>query len=102
MPQRRATETGTLAAVAALRGGGQLPLGRVMLETDAPFMCPDKAWLPPGAGFARKVRQTPSWPRSWANFHTLQLYGCIPTGMHGPACIVWANLTHFSVEMRVR
>ena len=59
--QRRATETGTLAAIAALHGSGQLPLGRVMIETDAPFMCPDKAWLPPGAGFARKGQCEPAF-----------------------------------------
>jgi hypothetical protein len=23
---------------------------------------------------------------------------CIPTGMHGPTCIFWANLTHFSLK----
>jgi hypothetical protein len=42
------------------------------------------------------VRKTPSWPRSWANFSPL--YSCIPTGMHGPTCIFWANLTPFSLQ----
>jgi hypothetical protein len=27
---------------------------------------------------------------------TAALYSCIPTGMHGPTCIFWANLTAFS------
>ena len=40
------------------------------------------------------VRKTPNWPRSWANF---SLYSCIPTGMHWPTCIFWANLTTFSI-----
>ena len=42
-----------------------------------------------------QVRKTPSWPRSWANF---SLDHCIPTGMHGPTCIFWANLTPFSPQ----
>jgi hypothetical protein len=42
-----------------------------------------------------QVRKKPSWPRSWANF---SLYCCIPTGMHGPTCIFWANLTPFSLQ----
>ena len=25
-------------------------------------------------------------------------YRCIPTGMHGPTCIFWANLTPFSLQ----
>ena len=41
-----------------------------------------------------QVRKTPSWPRSWGNF---SLYSCIPTGMHGPTRIFWANLTTFSL-----
>ena len=40
------------------------------------------------------VRKTPNWPRSWANF---SLYSCIPTGMHGPTRIFWANVTTFSL-----
>ena len=24
-------------------------------------------------------------------------YRCVPTGMHGPTCIFWANLTDFSL-----
>ena len=31
---------------------------------------------------------------------TSGLYGCIPTGMHGPICIIWANLTPFSLPDR--
>jgi hypothetical protein len=44
-----------------------------------------------------KVRKMPSWPRSWANF---SLYSCIPTGMDGPTCTFWANLTPFSLKVR--
>jgi hypothetical protein len=40
-----------------------------------------------------KVRKTPSWPRSWANF---SLFSCVPAGIRGPTCIFWANLTAFS------
>ena len=43
-----------------------------------------------------KVRKALSWPRSWANFSLV--YSCIPTGMHGPTCIFWANLTPFSLK----
>jgi hypothetical protein len=32
---------------------------------------------------------------------TPAFYSCIPKGMHGPACIVWANLTPFSAEVGV-
>jgi hypothetical protein len=44
-----------------------------------------------------QVRKIPlaSWPRSWANS---SLYGCVPTAMHGPTCIFWDNLTHFSLQ----
>jgi hypothetical protein len=44
---------------------------------------------------AAQVRKPSSWPRSWANFN---LYGCSPTGMHGPACTFWADLTPFSLQ----
>jgi monoamine oxidase len=43
-----------------------------------------------------KVRKTPIWPRSWANFSPLS--SCIRTAMHGPTGIFWANLTHFSLK----
>ena len=33
---------------------------------------------------------------------TLALYRCIPTGMHGPTCIFWVNLTPFSPQAWVR
>ena len=49
-------------------------------------------------GRLAKVRKTPSWPRSWANF---TLCSCIPTGIHGPTCIFWANLTPFSLEAAI-
>ena len=42
-----------------------------------------------------QVRKTPSWPRIWANF---SLYCCITTGIHGPTCIFWANLTPPSLQ----
>ena len=29
---------------------------------------------------------------------TSAFYTCTPTGMHGPACIFWANLTPFSLQ----
>ena len=35
--------------------------------------------------------------RSWANF-SLFFYSCIPTGLHGPTCIFWANLTPFALQ----
>jgi hypothetical protein len=46
-----------------------------------------------------QVRKTPSWPRSWANFSLF--YSYIPTGMHGPTCIFWANLTPFSLQIDI-
>ena len=54
-----------------------------------------------GGGGMTQVR-----PRNWANFSpaafdTLtarHVDSCIPTEMHGPACIVWANLTPFSLQ----
>jgi hypothetical protein len=42
-----------------------------------------------------QVRKTPCWPRSWVN---AAFYRCIPTGMHGPTRIFWANLTPFSPQ----
>ena len=27
---------------------------------------------------------------------------CVPAGMYGPACIVWAKLTPFSLQARIR
>jgi hypothetical protein len=33
-----------------------------------------------GLPAAGKVRRTPSWPRSWANFSLLYFYRCTPTG----------------------
>ena len=26
-------------------------------------------------------------------------YSCVPTGVHGPTCILWANLTPFSTQL---
>ena len=46
----------------------------------------------------KQVRQTPCWPRSWPTILSAALYGCISTGMRGPTCIFWANLTLFSLE----
>jgi hypothetical protein len=45
-----------------------------------------------------QVRKTPSWPRTWANLRAF--YSCISTGMHGPTCIFWANMTAFSLRVR--
>ena len=39
-----------------------------------------------------KVRTTPSRPASWANFSLLYPYPQVPTGMHGPTGIVWADV----------
>jgi hypothetical protein len=47
-------------------------------------------------GGCLKVRKTPSLPRSWANF---SLSSRVPTGTHGPTCIVWANLTPCSLKV---
>ena len=47
---------------------------------------------------AQQVRNTPSLPRSWANFSLLWLY---PTRIHGPTCIFWANLTPFSLQPKL-
>jgi hypothetical protein len=43
-----------------------------------------------------KVRKTPSWPRSWAK--VAALYSCFCIGMRGSTCIIWANLTPFSLK----
>ena len=50
---------------------------------------------------ASQVRRTPSWPRSWANFSLLWMYSNIPTGMHRPTCIFWANLTPLSLHCQI-
>jgi hypothetical protein len=46
-----------------------------------------------------EVRKTPRLPRSWANFSLLYLYYQFITGMHGPTCIFWVNLTPFALEV---
>jgi hypothetical protein len=47
------------------------------------------------------VRQTTSWPRSWANFSLFT--AVFPQDYtQGPACNVWANLTAFSLECAQR
>ena len=64
--------------------------------TSLPQHFKQAGWWAAGAG---KVRKTPSWPRSWANFSLLQLY------FHRNA---WANLhllgrpdtSHFSLQER--
>ena len=43
-----------------------------------------------------KVRKASSWPKVGP---TIAFYSCIPTGMHGPACIFWADLTPFSPQV---
>jgi hypothetical protein len=45
---------------------------------------------------AAEVRKTPSLPGSWAS---CSLSSRIPTGMYWPTCIVWADLTPFSLEV---
>jgi hypothetical protein len=47
----------------------------------------------------KQVRKTPSWPRSWANSSLLCLCS---TGMRGPTCIFWANLTPCSPQSTVQ
>jgi len=47
-----------MQAIAALHAAGELPLSRLMIETDAPYMCPDKAWLPK---FAKKGASEPAF-----------------------------------------
>jgi hypothetical protein len=47
-----------------------------------------------------QVRKTPCWPRSRSNFSLL--FSCVPTGMHGPTCIFWANLTPFALPAAQR
>jgi hypothetical protein len=44
-----------------------------------------------------QVRKTPSWPEVGP---TSAFYSCVPTGMHGPTCIFWGNLTPSSVQLR--
>jgi hypothetical protein len=49
-----------------------------------------------------EVGKTPRLPKSWGPEvgPTSVFYSCIPTGMHGPTCIFWADLTPFSLETR--
>jgi hypothetical protein len=49
-----------------------------------------------------KVRKAPCRARSWANFSLLYGSSCIPTGMHGPTRIFWAELTPRSRARRIR
>lgn len=47
-------------------GGGanrvMLTLDRIMLETDAPFMAPDKAWLPAATGLGGRKNEPAAMP----------------------------------------
>ena len=49
--------------------------------------------------FRRRVRKTPGCPEVGP---TAAFYRCITTGMHGPTCIYWANLTPFSLGQSPR
>jgi hypothetical protein len=71
-------------AAAEAEGFADLPAERAALAARGPELAA-----------LTEVRKTPSWPRSWT---TLAFSSCIPTGMHGPTCICWANLTPFSLE----
>jgi hypothetical protein len=65
------------------------------------FNCASTLGLSGGyAAIAAKVRQAPCRARSRASFSPF--YRCVPTGMRGPACIVWASLTPFSLQFGVR
>ena len=46
----------------------------------------------------QQVRKTPSWPS--LGVETSAFYSGIPTGIHGPTCIFWANLTTFSLQVQ--
>jgi hypothetical protein len=46
-----------------------------------------------------KVRNTPSWPRRWANCSWANLPVCIPTGVRGPTRTCWASLTPRSPKL---
>jgi hypothetical protein len=48
-------------------------------------------WKEPDIVLVQQVKKAPSW----ANFRS---YSCMLTGMHGPTCIFWANLTPFSLQ----
>jgi hypothetical protein len=68
---------------------------------DAPLACSFLLSARPskndGLGIATdKVRETPSWPRSWANLRLLWLYYHRNTRAN---CIFWANLTPFSLKV---
>ena len=46
-----------------------------------------------------QVRKTPCRPRNWTNFNlSLPFIAVIPTGIDGPTCIFWANLTPFWLQ----
>jgi hypothetical protein len=47
--------------------------------------------LPSMKTIAAQVRNTPCRPKNWAN--SSPFFSRVPTGMHGPTCIVWADLT---------
>jgi hypothetical protein len=74
------------------------PIFPLQGEYDSWQMCCDAGYETKDAKTDAQVRKSPilSWPSSWANF---SLCRCIPTGMHGPTCIVWANLTPSSLQI---
>jgi hypothetical protein len=54
-----------------------------------------------GAAGARAALQGEKDATSAQKFGQIQPFcSCIPTRMHGPICIVWANLTPFSLKLR--
>ena len=49
-----------------------------------------------------QVRKTPRRQAGPDVGPTSALYSCVPTGVHGPTCICWANLTAFLLQSRNR
>ena len=69
---------------------GQLAqFGPTLCAVDFPFRCEDGRGTDLCQFRPPKVRKTPSWPRSWANFSHLQLHS-------HRNCAFWANLIAFS------
>ena len=58
----------------------------MLLEADVPAACASHPF--------RRMVTDPS-EKSWANS---TFSSCIPTAMHGPTCVYWANLTPFSLQ----
>jgi hypothetical protein len=70
-------------------------MGVQSIRTGGTYVKIDKNENGTGDGYLwKRVRKTPGWHRSWANF---SLYRCVPTGVHGPTCIFWASLMPLSL-----